>query len=523
MSVGFQPSASAARLATGRTNTVEHRTHPGGAQGVKISLEEVSRRVREGRNDPRVIGWAGRALIAAGKPKSMKAQAQAILDALRQKMMYVPDPIGTEKIAAAHVSLCLDEHGLCLPAADCDDLCVAMGSATLSVGIPTQVVGQAFGTDSATHVIVAIEDPKNGGWLRVDPSSDSYPVGKAFKATKEWWLDPMDPATNPGLPTDGSGDYVGVGTFPGRPYAFALGQGGSVLSDVYNAVFSQLQAAVFRVEQARNSLGAALQQVSTTKLAVNPTDPFDPEPSSPIKSVADFPGGGVWTQTMDAISTQLYDILDRLAQVGNSAIAGARQVIVDPNAQEAYIASQATDTWSLHSVLQTSEEVVLGFFDQAGTLLSGFGSKDGTVYSAAQIQQMASNKQQGTGGPEIIIGLVVVAVVGIATYFIVAKLGDVATAQAQEATNQSVMSCVTSGSCTQSQGAQMLDAIGKNRVAAAQAQAATDAANPFVQTTKNIEGTLAWIAVGGIAVAALIAIAPVIKAAADRHKALPAR
>lgn len=116
---GFAPSADAAAAALGGKNQIVQAYHPGGKKGVKFSLEEVCRRVFHARNDPRLVGWAGRVLIAAGKPKGVRAQMQAITDAIRKITMYVMDSSKTERTASPHVTLCLDEHGLCMPAGDC--------------------------------------------------------------------------------------------------------------------------------------------------------------------------------------------------------------------------------------------------------------------------------------------------------------------------------------------------------------------------------------------------------------------
>src|SRR5271170_5876699 len=119
---GFEPSVAAANAALG--GTVKKKVHPPGTEGTKFSLAKMGELVREGRNDPRMRAWAGRLLMAAGKPKSATAQAQVILDEIRKKTIYVQDPVNTELMAKPHVTLCLDEHGLCMPAADCDDRCI---------------------------------------------------------------------------------------------------------------------------------------------------------------------------------------------------------------------------------------------------------------------------------------------------------------------------------------------------------------------------------------------------------------
>ena len=108
-----------------------------------------------------------------------------------------------------------------MPAADCDDRCICFASATMSIGIETMIVGQAYGTPQATHVICAILDP-DVGWQRVDPSAESYPVGKYYPATREFWLDPISGSVRDDMDTKPHtlgqepehGDFIGVGAIP---------------------------------------------------------------------------------------------------------------------------------------------------------------------------------------------------------------------------------------------------------------------------------------------------------------------
>jgi transglutaminase-like putative cysteine protease len=213
----FAPSTAAARTVDPAT-TIVTRKHPSGAEGAFMSLKEVAHRILEGRLDPRVRAWAIEQLHKGNRPKGHQGKAQAILDGLRRKALYTPDPVNAEFIQAAKLTLCLDETTtLCFAGGDCDDLCVAFGSAAMSIGIPVQVVGQAFdGTNTPTHVICAIQI-ESGGWLKVDPSSDRWPVGQFSPATGEHWIDPFDEDDKTSGLAGGAttGDYVGVGAHVG--------------------------------------------------------------------------------------------------------------------------------------------------------------------------------------------------------------------------------------------------------------------------------------------------------------------
>jgi Transglutaminase-like superfamily len=206
----FRPGVDAARAALGSAVPIVQKPHPGGAKGVKISLQEVAERIQKGRNDPRMVAWARRAINAAGGPQTTVGQAEAILKQLKTETSYVPDPVKTEFMASPAQILCLDDKGLCFRGGDCDELVITFCSATLAVGIPTRVIGEAFARDGGipSHVLAAIQDSSTGDWLRVDPSTN-LPVGKYVPGAKEIWIDPMSPSIS-GL-SDGAGEFVGVG------------------------------------------------------------------------------------------------------------------------------------------------------------------------------------------------------------------------------------------------------------------------------------------------------------------------
>jgi hypothetical protein len=185
------------------------KPYPAGVAGVKLSLEEIARRIREGKADKDVRGWAGDVLIKAGRPVSDRARMQAILSAIREITVFVPDPVGTEMNVSAAGTLCLRPN-LCIRAADCDDLTIAIGSALMSIGIPVVVVKQTFGEGDQEHVMLKAYASDEGAWLRVDGATD-HPVGQSHNATSEFEVDPMKPNTI-GLKGVPDAEYVGIGS-----------------------------------------------------------------------------------------------------------------------------------------------------------------------------------------------------------------------------------------------------------------------------------------------------------------------
>src|SRR5579864_1128237 len=170
------------------------QNYPDGDLGIRLSLEEMAKRIREGRLDPAVRGWAIGALKDAGIDgrgrTTVRAQVSALLEALRSQTSYAGDPTAAEYIQSAAATLCL-RPGLCIHGGDCDDLTVALCSAILSIGIPAVIVKQSFGPDAQQHVLVAAQD-EVGQWIYLDPST-KLPPGNAHSASEEVWIDPLSP------------------------------------------------------------------------------------------------------------------------------------------------------------------------------------------------------------------------------------------------------------------------------------------------------------------------------------------
>lgn len=224
------------------------RAYPDGAAGIRMSLEAMAQKMREGRIDPGVRGWAIQALkdanIDGRAGQSTRKQADALLTAFRAVTTYAPDPYGVEYIPSAAATLCLRPN-LCVSGEDCDGLSVALGSLMLSIGIPTQIVKQTFGGDAQEHVLIAIYDGSN--WLYADPST-RLPLGSAVDAVSEIWIDPMG-AVGP-LP-EASPEIVTLG----KPHMLGSVLGYPTTSDAHQL----LDAAIYNAGQ----LDAAYKACST--------------------------------------------------------------------------------------------------------------------------------------------------------------------------------------------------------------------------------------------------------------------
>jgi hypothetical protein len=165
---------------------IEERDHPQGEQGIRSSLEEVAKKAAEGSRDPRVRAWAIESLERGRregvKVNNERGRAEVILSAV-QKKLWVPDPVGTEFMAGAHLTACVDKKAPCFHGGDCDDLCVLLGACFLSVGLHTMIVGHAYNTQrNIQHVLTAVRASKN--WYYADPSTN-FPLGKCEPFTRE--------------------------------------------------------------------------------------------------------------------------------------------------------------------------------------------------------------------------------------------------------------------------------------------------------------------------------------------------
>lgn len=192
----------------------------GAYDGVHQSLDAMARKIREGRVDPWVAGWARGCLKNRGLDGrdgiSVRQQAEAVLDCLRAGTIYAPDAYAAEVISSAAATLCL-RPGLCINGGDCDDLTVAYLSAMWSLNIPVAIVKQSYGDGLQQHVLGAVQ-LESGAWAYADPSTRA-PFGSAPRAVDEVWIDPADASATlseiqPEIVTLGKPDLGATPTVP---------------------------------------------------------------------------------------------------------------------------------------------------------------------------------------------------------------------------------------------------------------------------------------------------------------------
>lgn len=170
--------------------TIDKRDHPWGEQGIRSSLDEVAKKAAQGAVHPNVRTWAIEMLdLARERGESVnkpRDRARILLGAV-QKKLWVPDPVGTEYIPAAHLLACdpkkPKDGQVCVRGDDCDGKATLLGACLSCVGIYTLIVGHAYNEmKQIEHVLCAAYLDKS--WHYADPST-TFPLGKCVSFSRE--------------------------------------------------------------------------------------------------------------------------------------------------------------------------------------------------------------------------------------------------------------------------------------------------------------------------------------------------
>jgi hypothetical protein len=182
-----------------------------GPEGDRVTLTEMARRIRDGMRTPSIRAMAGNILKSAGFPEGIRRRVEALRQHVKKTVAYAPDPPMTEMIQAAHLTLCSEgSNALCIPIADCDDVCVALGSLIGAIGVDVRILALDYGPGIQPHVLLEFET--ESGWLTVDATPPYPPIGQRPFAQKTSVVDPHDPQIVPtSMP---GGAFVGVGAAP---------------------------------------------------------------------------------------------------------------------------------------------------------------------------------------------------------------------------------------------------------------------------------------------------------------------
>lgn len=85
----------------------------------------------------------------------------------RDGIRFVDDPPGVEKVADF-------KHTMDAGCGDCDDKCVWLATALMSVGISVRFVVQSVNGDEWDHVYLEFYDYRQWKWTALDPTADGH-------------------------------------------------------------------------------------------------------------------------------------------------------------------------------------------------------------------------------------------------------------------------------------------------------------------------------------------------------------
>jgi hypothetical protein len=119
--VSFQPSVEVDRSAFGLK--IVRQEFPVGVAGVRLSLSEIARRIREGGRSPSVRAFGEFVVRNAGYAANVTLTntqyAEVYLRYIHENVRYAPDPVMTEFNQCAECTLCTPGAPMCIPIGDC--------------------------------------------------------------------------------------------------------------------------------------------------------------------------------------------------------------------------------------------------------------------------------------------------------------------------------------------------------------------------------------------------------------------
>lgn len=419
-----------------------------GVAGVKQSLSAMVYRIRTDRTKQSVKSWAQTVLGAAGLDgrdhPSVRQQAQALLDALRARARYWPDPTGVEYVGTAEATLCL-APGNCTNGGDCDDLTVAFCSAAASVDIPCAIIHQKFGAGQQEHVLAAVQDER-GRWLYADPTLKDAPVGeRAPGVTWEQRIDPFEAVSFAGI-AEATPSIVTFGRAPSgdtmmkfhnghwwawngqewllhqnnqwRRFAHIFAGVGDIVTPNAGPEVAT-QVAANEIEQARWTLQEKITDLSATvqsyvnmrrALGASAFDQDQAAVAGPSEFLRGADGQIVWTSAVVEYAEWLIKFGENALRIAEAAASGSRAVAFDDVGR------------LLVQALPTDVSRYLLHDDGSITVTDAQGNVTGSVATNGDRSRAGA---VGTGAvPVVLVGIAIVGAVliAIAAYYAISKL-----------------------------------------------------------------------------------------------------
>lgn len=136
-----------------------------GEAGVWRTIGVMRNAIRRQAADPTVRETAHAIVLGCG-PTDSDCRARRIVEWVRRRLAYVPDPIGVEAVALATSHLRrIAQNGV--SQGDCDDATVLLGTLARAVGLPVRITVASFRTNRRLHHVWP--DLMTGaGWQEAD-------------------------------------------------------------------------------------------------------------------------------------------------------------------------------------------------------------------------------------------------------------------------------------------------------------------------------------------------------------------
>ncbi len=142
-----------------------NRTLPPGEAGIWTTLRAIRDATRQQAADPGVRE-AAHAIVAGCGPNDSECRGERIIQWVRERLAYVPDPVEVEalSLATSHLRR-ISESGT--SAGDCDDATVLIATLARAVGIPVRITVASF-RDSKQFHHVWPDLVLGGSWKEAD-------------------------------------------------------------------------------------------------------------------------------------------------------------------------------------------------------------------------------------------------------------------------------------------------------------------------------------------------------------------
>lgn len=191
-----------------------------GNDGTRRTLSRMSELAREGARSPAVIRAAQDAVRHVPE-RDDRATMRALLEDVRRRMRYTPDPLDTELVKAPEFLVeQSDEHGA--EPMDCDDAVTLLAALLAAVGIPSRFVVVAADPTRADWSHVYLHARTSGGaWVSLDPIVRGWDVGGEVPAEDRKGPRVWAPAA--GCERQEASMRSGVYVNPTRAAAFGVG------------------------------------------------------------------------------------------------------------------------------------------------------------------------------------------------------------------------------------------------------------------------------------------------------------